>query len=69
MNKEQIREKLLESGVTALREFGYPSVNVHNILIEKIYSAFFKSMLEKSQGLGSPEVNEVIDELLNQITE
>jgi hypothetical protein len=68
MNKEQIRQHLLSSGVKNLKEFGYQEVNDENLLTDQIYSAFFKSMLEDNRGLGSPVVNEVIDELLNQIT-
>jgi hypothetical protein len=59
-----IEKKLLEAGVKNLREFGYPDCNTTNILTDKIYSAFFKRMLEDNKGHG---VDKEIDALLKSI--
>ena len=40
-----LRKKLIETGVRNLKEFGYPSVDVANILTDQIYSAFFLDMV------------------------
>lgn len=48
-----IRNKLLAAGVRNLKEFGYPHVNVDNILTDEIYKAFFVSMLRDNLGKGA----------------
>jgi len=41
------REQLIANGVRNLKKFGYPNVSAENILTDKIYSAFFKPMLDE----------------------
>ncbi len=41
-----MRRNLIRCGVKNLKQFGYPSVSESNILTDRIYSAFFKSMLQ-----------------------
>lgn len=57
---------LIENGVKGLKEFGYPNVDVHNILTDKIYSAFFKSQLEGSLGQ-HPDMDIIIKDLIQEI--
>lgn len=59
-----VTEKLIAAGVRNLKEYGYPSVTAENILTDRIYSAFFKSMLEDNKGKG---VDAEIDALLTRI--
>lgn len=63
-----LRKEIIQSGVSNLKEYGYPSCNSENILTDKIYSAFFKNMLHYNFGQ-SPEVDVVINELLAEIGE
>lgn len=44
--KTQIRKMMINAGVKNLKEFGYPSASAENILIDRIYSQLFKSMLK-----------------------
>lgn len=60
------RNVLIAAGVKNLKEFGYPQVTKENILTDKIYSGFFKSMLEENLG-SSDEIDEVINELLSDL--
>lgn len=62
-----IRKHLLCAGVRNLHEYGYPHCTVSNILTDKIYSSFFKSMLESNKGYGVAADAE-IDKLLADIT-
>lgn len=66
MTNERIREHLLKSGVTNLKEFGYPDVTIETILTDIVYSGFFKSMLEDNKGSDN-QVDEVINQLLLEI--
>lgn len=68
MKKEQIKEHLLKAGVKNLKDFGYPSVNKENIITDIIYSDFFKEMLEQNKGQSTSLVDDVIDELLLEIS-
>jgi hypothetical protein len=52
---DMLRDKLLANGVRNLKEFGYPAATKENILTDRIYSAFFKSMLEDNMGKGADE--------------
>ena len=58
-----IREKLIDSGVRNLKEFGYPAVNSENILTDYIYSRMFKSMVEEHRGTGKIEAEILIKEI------
>lgn len=62
-----VRTMLLESGVRNLKEYGYPSVNAENILTDRIFSAFFKTMLEENKGRACKNIDTVIDMLLAEI--
>lgn len=61
---EATKDRLVIAGVRNLKEFGYPSVTVANILTNGVYSGFFKSMLEDNRGQGC---DAEIDELLAEI--
>lgn len=62
----EIREKLIAAGVRNLKEFGYPGVNAGNILTDRIFSAFFLSMLEENKGRAY-SVDKEIDALISEI--
>ncbi len=68
MTAYDIRTSLLKMGINNLIEFGYPTVDIDNILSDKIYRAFFKSMLESNRGV-APAVDDAINELLAEISE
>ena len=59
-----MKDMLISAGANNLKKFGYPSVSSANILSDKIYRAFFKSMLEENRGRG---VDTSIEELLKEI--
>lgn len=61
-----MRKKLIESGVRNLRAYGYPGCNADNILTDRIYSAFFASMLKDNKG-HSADLDAVINGLLEDI--
>lgn len=59
-----MRKRLIDAGVRNLREFGYSSCDSENILTDKIYSAFFLSMLKDNLGKGADgEINKLISEI------
>ncbi len=65
--KNTIREKLVAAGVRNLKEFGYPTASAANILTDRIYSAFFLSMLKDNLGKGvDKEVKSLIKEIEDQ---
>ena len=47
---KDLRQKLLESGVKSLKEFGYPGVDIENILTDEVYSQFFRGLLDDAMG-------------------
>lgn len=47
---KDIRSLLIEQGVKNLKVYGYPNVNAQNILTDRIFAAFFMSMLESNLG-------------------
>lgn len=49
---QNLDDKIIAQGVANLKEFGYPDCNAENILTDRIYSAFFKSILEDNLGKG-----------------
>jgi hypothetical protein len=59
-----IERKLIEAGVKNLRAYGYPECDKDNILTDRIYSAFFASMLKDNKGKAGDAVDAVIDSLL-----
>ena len=59
-----MKDMLIGAGVNNLKKFGYPSVSSANILSDKIYRTFFKSMLEANLGRGE---DTPIEELLKEI--
>lgn len=42
-----MRDRLISVGIKQLRE-SYPGVNRNNILVDRVYAAFFKSSLEST---------------------
>lgn len=57
------KQKIIAVGVANLKEFGYPNVDSENILTDKIYSAFFRSLLEGNLGdtrLNQEDLKELI---------
>ena len=61
-----IRDKLIAAGVANLHTYGYPHCNKDNILTDKIYKAFFESMLHDNLGHG---VDDEIYSLIKEIEE
>ena len=66
MEDHKIRERLIDGGVKGLVEFGYPGCTNENILTDRVYSAFFLSMLAGTRGQGK-QVDAVIDALVAEI--
>lgn len=62
-----IRDHLIKAGVANLQNYGYPRCSKDNILTDRLYSAFFKSMLEENKGI-SPAADKEINALLAEIT-
>ena len=68
MEKVQIRQYLINSGVSNLKKFGYPKVNNENILTDEVYKMFFKSMLQENLGkVADKNVDEVINQILSEL--
>lgn len=61
-----IRNRLISAGVRNLKEFGYPNVSADNLITDRVYRAFFKSMLEDNKGKG---YDAEVDELLSLLTD
>lgn len=64
--KTDIRAKLLEAGVRNLKEWGYSSVDVVNILSDPVFVAAFRSMLKENLGHGA-ETDAAIHGLLAEL--
>lgn len=58
-----MKDKLIDAGVKNLKTYGYPDVNKQNILTDRIYKAFFTSMLKENKG-HSASIDNAIDDLL-----
>lgn len=43
-----MEDKLIQAGIKALKEFGYPGVTKDNIITDTIYSEFFRRMLDET---------------------
>ena len=69
MKQEHIEAKLIEAGVENLREFGYPNCDKNNILTDKIYRAFFLSMLEDNKGKAGYLADKAIESLIAKVAE
>lgn len=64
----EIRKQIIANGVKALRKFGYPTVNAKNILTDRVYGAFFLSMLrEATEAKTHPDVLAVAKKLISEI--
>lgn len=61
LTPEVVRKSLLKAGVKNLKEYGYPSVNDTNILVDKIYKGFFLSMLNENLGQVPGQAGKMID--------
>ena len=63
-----MRDKIIAAGVANLKEFGYPRVTAENILTDRIYSAFFRSILEGN--LGDPAHDQsILEGLIAEIVQ
>ena len=61
---QKIVEKIISNGVKSLKEFGYPDVNVGNILTDEVYKMFFKKLLQDNLGSQfDTEINYLIDKI------
>jgi len=68
VNKQEVKQKLIQAGVQNLKEFGYSDVNEENILNDSLYSSFFQAMLQDNLGVSQfDSVNDVIKELIADI--
>jgi hypothetical protein len=62
-----VRDSLIRAGVKNLREFGYPQCKAENILTDRIYRAFFLSMLENDANTtGNEQVERVRQSLIKE---
>jgi hypothetical protein len=61
-----IKQQIISAGIKNLKEFGYENVTSETIIQDKIYSEFFKRMLESNLGEDS-DFDKVINELLEEI--
>jgi len=66
MTTQEIKTKLIQTGIKNLKEFGYPEVNEETILSDELYSAFFLNMLRYNKGNGK-NIDVAIDELIAEI--
>lgn len=68
---DKIRASLISSGVKNLKEYGYSSVTEENIATDKVYRAFFISMLKsnlhKETGSLGKKVDVEIEKLLKEL--
>jgi hypothetical protein len=64
-----MEDKLIDSGIKNLKEFGYPAVTKENILTDMVYSQFFLQMLEEQAeaAKSSPAVLKACDSLIAKI--
>lgn len=69
MTKQETKDLLILAGVKNLKTFGYPKVNIENILTDELYSAFFQNMLEDNIGKGTKKVDDVINDLIKTISQ
>lgn len=61
---QRIKDKLIESGVKNIREFGYPDVDKNSIFTDEIYSRFFVDMLKDNLGKGyDDEIKEILQSI------
>ena len=61
-----MKNSIIEGAIKNLTEYGYRDVNQTTIFVDPVYSAFFEKMLINNLG-NDPEVDEIINELLDQI--
>jgi len=69
MNQKLIEADLVEAGVRNLQEFGYPNCDKKNIFTDRIYKAFFQSMLQDSKGKAGYSADKAIDALIAKLAE
>lgn len=62
MEEQEIIDKLIDTGVTVLKEYGYPEVTKDNILTDKVYKAFYVEILKQNSGM-----NDNIDKAIQSI--
>ena len=61
-----MEQKLIQAGINNLKEFGYPDVDMDNILTDEIYKAFFLTMLKDNKG-HRVDIDAAIDRLIMKI--
>lgn len=66
MTNEEIKDRILKTGVQNLKEYGYLSVTEETILTDEIHKEFFRDMLKSNLGI-TESVDIAINELLKQI--
>lgn len=69
MENIEIKQKIIAAGVKNLKTYGFKDANKNNILSDKVYSEFFKSMLIDNKGKSTAQVDAVIDNLINECTQ
>lgn len=63
---KDLRSLLIEQGVKNLKTYGYPSATASNILTDRLFAAFFMSMLESNLGNGK-DVDKAIQDLIAEV--
>lgn len=62
-----LEDQIILRGVQNLKEYGYQNVDEKNIITDRIYSAFFLSMLEDNLGKGADEqITALIEKVKNE---
>lgn len=68
MSDEEIRKAILAAGVKNLRRFGYPKCTAENILVDQVYKAFFKAVLEDEENItDNADTERVRKQLLREL--
>jgi len=62
-----LRDKIIDSGVRNLREFGYQHCDRKNILTDAIYKQFFLSMLKDNDKPGRSKALQEVRSLIKEI--
>jgi hypothetical protein len=69
--EEELRNRMIQSGVKAVRDFGYPECTAENILTDYLYAQCFKVQLQdvmQEPSLSrSPTIRGVAQGLLDEV--
>lgn len=66
IDRPETDRRLIAKGVENLQGFGYPHVDVNNIVTDDVFSRFFRSMLEDNLGQRD-DIDESINRLIAEI--